>query len=124
LLSIFAVLGLSLAALGIYGVISRFVVGRTSEIGVRMALGAQIRDVSRMVMGKGLRLSLVGTAIGLIGAWGLRRLLMAVLPELPPGNPVLLVLVALWLVAITLFACWIPARRAAKVDPVVALRTE
>ena len=124
LLSIFALLGLSLAGLGIYGVISGFVVRRTGEIGVRMALGAQLRDVLWLVVGKGMRLSLVGTAIGLIGAFGITRLLASVLPELPASDPVVLMLLALLLLAITLVACWIPARRAAKVDPMVALRSE
>lgn len=124
LLSIFALLGVSLAALGIYGVISGFVVRRTGEIGVRMALGAQLRDVLWLVVGKGLRLSLVGTAIGLFGAFGITRLLASVLPELPTSNPVVIMLVAALLMAITLVACWLPARRAAKVDPMVALRSE
>jgi predicted permease len=124
LLSIFALLGLSLAALGIYGVISGFVVRRTGEIGVRMALGAQLRDVLWLVVGKGLRLSLVGTAIGLFGAFGITRLLASVLPELPANDPVVIMLLAVLLTAITLAACWLPARRAAKVDPMVALRSE
>jgi putative ABC transport system permease protein len=124
LLTSFALLGLSLAALGLYGVISGFVVRRTGEIGVRMALGAQIHDVLWLVMGKGLRLSLVGTALGLVGALGITRLLAAALPELPASNPVVVLLVAALLVAITLVACWLPARRAARVDPIVALRSE
>jgi predicted permease len=123
-LSIFALLGLSLAALGIYGVISGFVARRTGEIGVRMALGAQIRDVLWLVLKTGLRLSLIGTGIGLVGAYAITRLLASVLSELPASDPLVITLVAMLLVAITLFACWIPARRAAKVDPMVALRTE
>ena len=124
LLSIFALLGLLLAALGIYGVISGFVVRRTGEIGVRMALGAQLRDVLWLVVGQGLRLSLAGTAIGLLGAFGITRLLASVLPELPASDPVVIMLVAVLLMAITLGACWLPGRRAAKVDPMVALRIE
>jgi putative ABC transport system permease protein len=124
LLSLFALLGLALAGLGIYGVISGFVVRRTAEIGVRMALGAQLRDVLWLVVGKGLRLSLVGTALGLFGAFGITRLLISVLPELPASNPLVILLVALLLLAITLLACWLPARRAARVDPMVALRNE
>ncbi len=124
ILTSFALLGLSLAALGIYGVISGFVVRRTGEIGVRMALGAQLRDVLWLVLGKGLRLSLMGTAIGLIGAFGMTRLLGAALPELPPSNPLVILLVAALLIAITLFACWLPARRAARMNPTQALRSE
>jgi predicted permease len=124
LLSSFALLGLSLAALGVYGVISGFVARCTGEIGVRMALGAQIASVLWLVVGKGLSLSLIGTAIGLIGALGLARLLASVLPGLPPPDAWVLLAVAACLVVTTLIACWVPARRAAKVDPMVALRTE
>jgi ABC-type antimicrobial peptide transport system permease subunit len=124
LLSGFALLGLLLAALGIYGVISGFVVRRTGEIGVRMALGAQLNDVLWLVIGKGLRLSLVGTAIGLIGALGVSRILVSLLPELPSSDPWVVALVALVIVAITVIACWLPARRAASVEPLVALRNE
>jgi predicted permease len=123
-LSLFALLGLSLAALGIYGVISGFVVRRTSEIGVRMALGAQLRDVLWLVVGKGLRLCLAGTVIGLVGAFAISRLLASVLPGLPTGAPSIVMSVAVLLLAVTLIACWLPARRAARVDPMVALRSE
>ncbi len=124
LLGSFAILGLFLAGLGIYGVISGFVVRRTGEIGVRMALGAQLRDVLWLVIGKGLRLSLIGTAIGLVGAFGLARLLGSVLPGLPGGDPWVVMFVGALMVAITILACWMPAWRAAKVDPMVALRNE
>ncbi len=124
LLSLFALLGLSLATLGIYGVISGFVVRRTGEIGVRMALGARIRSVVWFVVGRGLRLSLVGTALGSVGAFGLARILGSVLPELPTANFSVLVGVAVFLVGTTAVACWIPARRAARIDPMVALRNE
>jgi putative ABC transport system permease protein len=124
LLSIFALLGLSLAGLGIYGVISGFVVRRTGELGVRMALGAQVRDVLWLVIGKGLRLALVGTLIGLGGAFAITRLLAAVLPELPASNPLVILFVAAILITFTLVACWIPARRAARTDPMEALRSE
>jgi predicted permease len=124
ILSSFALLGLLLAALGIYGVISGFVVRRIGEIGVRMALGAQIRDVLWLVLKTGLRLSLIGIGIGLVGAYAITRLLASVLSELPASNPLVIALVAMLLVAISLFACWVPARRAAKVDPMVALRHE
>jgi putative ABC transport system permease protein len=124
MLGLFALLGLALAALGIYGVISGFVTRRTGEIGVRMALGAQLRDVLWLVVGKGLRLALVGTALGLIGAFGITRLLRAVLPELPASDPLVIALVAFLLIAVTLVACWLPARRAARVQPMEALRNE
>src|SRR5438034_318591 len=120
LLSIFALLGLSLAVLGIYGVISGFVVRRTDEIRVRMALGAQLRDVLWLVVGKGLRLALVGTAIGLVGAIAITRLLASVLPELPASDPLVILFVAVVLLAITIVACGLRARRAATVDPTVA----
>src|SRR5262249_27638441 len=97
LLSCFAILGLSLAALGIYGVISGFVVRRTGEIGVRMALGARIPEVLWLVVGKGLRLSLLGTAIGLVGEFAIARVLGSVLPELAAKNPLTILLVATFL---------------------------
>ena len=105
-------------------VISGFVVRRTGEIGVRMALGAQLRDVQWLVLSRGLRLSLIGTALGLFGAFGISRLLGAALPELPAPDPLVILCVAALLVAISGFACWMPARRAARVDPIVALRSE
>lgn len=123
-LSSFATLGLSLAALGIYGVVSGFVVRRTGEIGIRMALGASQPNVLRLVLGRGLSLSLLGTAIGLAGAVVLRRVLSTVLPELPASSPFVLIAVAGFLIGVTLLASWLPARRAARVDPMVALRTE
>ncbi len=124
ILNCFAALGISLAALGIYGVISGFVARRTGEIGLRMALGAQIQDVLRLVFGMGLRLSLIGTLIGLLGAFGLAKLLASVLPGLPVSNPLVVLALAAVLIGITLLACWIPARRAARIDPLVALRSE
>jgi predicted permease len=124
ILSSFGLLGLSLAGLGIYGVISGFVARRTGEIGVRMALGAQLRDVLWLVLGKGLRLALIGTAIGLVGAFGVTRLLASVLPQLPASNLLVTLFMAALLTAIAVVACWVPARRAARVDPMVTLRNE
>jgi hypothetical protein len=124
ILSIFALLGMSLASLGIYGVISGYVARATGEIGVRMALGAQLLDVLWLVVGKGLRLSLLGTSLGLIGAFAIARLLASVLAELPASNPLVLLAVALLLLTVTFVACWLPARRAARVDPMAALRSE
>lgn len=120
----FALLGLLLAAVGIYGVISGYVAQRTGEIGIRMALGAQWRDVIRLVLGQGLRLALIGAAVGLMGAWGVARLLKSAVPALPASEPLLVAGVLLLLLATTLFACWLPAQRAAKVDPNTALRAE
>ena len=124
LLTCFAGLGLSLAALGLYGVISGFVVRRTGEIGLRMALGAQVRNVWWLVVGKGLRLSLLGAALGLIGAVGLARLMRAVLPGLPGDITSVLAACVAFLAAVAVVACWWPARCAARLDPMEALRQE
>jgi predicted lysophospholipase L1 biosynthesis ABC-type transport system permease subunit len=120
----FALLGVLLAALGIYGVISGFVVQRTNEFGIRLALGAQTRDILSLVLGRGLRLALLGAALGLLGAWGVARLLRAIAPGLPPADLLTTGAVTWILLAIAVFACWLPARRATKVDPMVALRSE
>jgi predicted permease len=124
LLAAFAGLGLSLAALGIYGVISGFVAQRTSEIGLRMALGAQVRHVLQLVVGQSLRLAVLGTALGLGGAYVVARLLASIMPALPAAEPLMLAGVTSFLIVVALIACWLPARRATKVDPVVALRAE
>ncbi len=124
LLGGFALLGLLLAVIGIYGVISGFVALRTAEIGIRMALGAQVRDVLRLVLNQGLRLTLLGTVLGLGGSWWIARFLRTVMPAMPTSEPVTALAVAFILLAAALFACWLPARRATKVDPLIALRTE
>jgi len=124
ILSGFALLGLALAAIGIYGVLAGFVAQRTNEIGVRMALGAQVGDVLRMVLGRGLWLAGIGTALGLLGAFGLVRLLEHILPELGGPDPLVIVGVIVILLGVALFACWLPARRATRVNPIEALRTE
>ena len=123
-LSIFAGLGLVLSAVGIYGVISGFVAQRTTEIGIRMALGAQMSDVLGLVARQGLRLTLVGMALGLAGAWGVAKLLGSLVPALPPTEPLTAAAIAGLLLATALLACWLPARRATKVDPMTALRAE
>jgi len=124
LLEGFAVLGLILAAVGLYGVISNLVAQRTSEFGIRLALGAKPADVLNLVLRHGLKLTAIGLGLGLGGAYGLSRLLNAIMPRLVSPDLVALggMTVVLFLVAV--FACWLPARRATKVDPLVALRSE
>lgn len=120
----FAVLGLGLAALGIYGTIARLVAQRTPEFGLRLALGADRNDLLRLVLGSGLRLAFVGAIFGLLGALGVSRLLSAGFPGIDSGDPAVFAGATVLLLAIALLACWLPARRAARVDPVIALRAE
>jgi len=124
LLAGFALLGLTLAAIGLYGVITSLVVQRTQEFGIRVALGAQPGQVRWLVLGTGLRLALFGTAAGLLGSFGIVRVLASVLPGLPGQDFGVLALNILLLATVTLLACWLPARRATRVDPIVALRAE
>jgi predicted permease len=124
LLGTFAALALLLASVGIYGVISYLVGQRTHEIGIRLALGAQRKDVLRLILEQGGRLAIMGIAIGFAAALGLTRLLAGMLFGVTPTDPVTFAAVALLLCSIALLACYVPARRAMRVDPMVALRNE
>jgi putative ABC transport system permease protein len=124
LLNIFALLALTIAATGIGGVMALAVGQRRREIGVRMAIGARPVEILRMVLGQGMGLALVGIVLGLLGAFALTRLLQGLLFEVGPTDPLTFVGVAAVLSAATLLACYVPARRASRVDPIIALRVE
>jgi len=124
LLAGFSMVALLMAAIGIYGLIQYSVATRTREIGIRMAIGAQTGEIFRMIIGEGLKLSLAGLAVGLLGALWLGRAVSSLLFGVTATDPLTFTIVSLLLTAVATAACYFPARRAMKVEPVVALRQE
>jgi len=124
LMSLLAASGLLIAALGLYGVMAYSVSQRTAEIGLRVAIGARPRHVLKLILGQGLKLTLLGVAIGLTAVWGLTRLLANLLFGVSATDPATIVLISLLFTGVALLACLLPARRALAVDPIQALRTE
>ncbi|HEV2842202.1 MAG TPA: FtsX-like permease family protein, partial [Chthoniobacterales bacterium] len=120
----FAVLGLGLASLGIYGVIARTMAQRTGEFAIRFALGASITDITRIVLTSGVKLALIGSGLGLLGGVGLARLLSVAFPGMRLNDPLIWIGATLLLIAVALVASWLPARRAARINPIEALRAE
>jgi ABC-type antimicrobial peptide transport system permease subunit len=124
LLGVFAAVALLLAAIGIYGVMSYSFSQRTHEIGIRVALGAQRTNILVMAIGEGMQLVVIGLAIGLIGAGAMTRFVRAMLFDVSPFDPATFAVISATLAAVAFLACYVPARRATRVDPLVALREE
>jgi predicted permease len=124
MLTAFGVLGLALAAMGIYGVLGRTMAQRSGEFAIRLALGASPADIARLVFGTGVRLAVLGSLVGLIGAYGVTSLLTSQYTGIRPNTPLTLALTTLLLVGVALLACWLPARRAQRIDALAALRTD
>jgi putative ABC transport system permease protein len=124
LLGVFAAVALLLAAIGIYGVMAYSFSQRTHEVGIRIALGAQRLDILRMALGEGMRIVVIGLASGLVGAAIVTRIFRSMLFDVGPADPTTYFAVSAILASVALFACYIPARRATRVDPLVALREE
>jgi putative ABC transport system permease protein len=121
---VFAAIALALAAIGIYGIIAYAVTERTHEIGVRLALGAQRRDVMTMIVAQGMAMTAAGTVVGLVAALLVTRLMSSLLFGVSAADPITFTAITVLLAAVAFVACYIPARRATLVDPLVALRTE
>ena len=124
LLAVFASLALTLAGIGIYGIVAYAVTERTHEIGVRLALGAQRRDVMAMIVAQGMAMAAAGAAVGVVSALLLTRLMKSLLFGVSAADPITFAAIPLLLAAVAFVACYLPARRATRVDPLAALRTE
>jgi len=124
LFGVFSAVAVALAALGIYGLFSHIVGRRTNELAIRVAIGARRSTIVRLIVGEGIRLSAAGIVLGLLGTMALTRLMRSLLFEVNPNDPVTFAGVAILLLVVAFTACYLPARRAAKTDPVAALRHE
>jgi putative ABC transport system permease protein len=124
LLGGFSFLALALAAVGVYAVMAYSVSRRTREIGIRIALGARPRDVLRLILQRGAKLAIAGSVIGVVGAFLLRKIMASLLYGLSANDPLILCVVPCVMVLVIMLACWLPARRATKIDPMMALRYE
>jgi putative ABC transport system permease protein len=112
------------AIVGVYGIVSYAAIQRTQEIGIRMALGASPRQVLGLIVGQGMRVVLIGVFVGLLAAWGLTRTMTHLLIGISPSDPIIYIGVSILLAFVAWLACWLPARRASRIDPMVALRYE
>jgi len=124
LFGVFGFLGLALAAVGLYGAMNYWVSRRTREIGIRLALGAQIGSIQRLIIRQGMALTAVAIAPGLAAAWALAKLFTSILYGVPPHDLAIFTVVPLFLAAVAFLACWLPSRRAASAEPLIALRHE